>query len=79
MFLLPTEVRTQMLIDRGYLFEDVVAGTLEVIRVQELRMQSLQTSKWNEIRSFFGIRNLFPQPLQAVKTAALRENNAKSA
>jgi hypothetical protein len=76
MLLIPPEVRTQMLIARGYPFEDVVDGAFEVIRVQELRMESLQTYKWNEIKSFF---RSFPQPLQAIKRAALREKNAKSA
>ena len=83
---LPPDARTRMLMDVGFHFEEVVEGTAEVIRAQELRIESLQTTKWEDFRTFVDKKRNILLQLQklnmvrpSIKKAATRTKNAKSA
>jgi hypothetical protein len=61
-------VRTQMLINAGYNFTQVVQGTSSVLESQQLRHESLQKSSWEDAKSFFGNMRFIPKPLQSRST-----------
>jgi hypothetical protein len=66
--MIPADVRTQMLINIGYNFAQVVQGTSSVLEIQHRRNESLQKSSWEDVKSFFGNKRFIPKPLQSRST-----------
>jgi len=69
-FAIPADVRTKMLIQAGYQFEDIVLCTTKMLSHQNERQESLAKTDWEEVKSIVFRLRLpvsIPNPLTAIK------------
>jgi hypothetical protein len=50
--MIPSDIRTKMLLEQGYDFQQVVRGTEACLLAQEQRKESLQKTSWEGVKSF---------------------------
>lgn len=54
---IPPDIRTRMLVERGFGLEEVIEGTTEALKSREQRQESLQKTAKENIKEFFGFAN----------------------